>query len=227
MNSTSAIPHYTQNQTLRTIHLTGLLKKLCGGNSTVQLVATNMAEAVSGLEAMFGPEVKQAILNGKWRLKYDDSPIMDESDVQDLQDTRDIFIFPWNVKGGISWGKVIIGVILVVVGVALTIASGGAAAPAWYAAVGSLAGSLGMALIMAGLQTLPDDMNSEDSWLFSGPTNTVEEGATVPLVFGRVRTGSLTINSGTDVEQMGYRGQFSSNVPGNQAPDSAFDIQVQ
>lgn len=221
MNITT-IPHYIQNQTLRTIHLTGKLKELCDGNDTVQLVATNMAEAISGLSAMFGEEVKKVIMNGKWRLRYDDRPINDESDVQELEDTRDIYIFPWNVKGGASIGKIILGVILVIVGVWLTAATGGAAAGPYATFFGGLLGSLGMALIMQGLQTLPEDTTSADSWVFSGPTNTIEEGATVPLAFGRVRAGSLTINAGSDVEQMSYTGQYSSGVPGNQAPDSAF-----
>lgn len=42
----------------------------------------------------------------------------------------------------------------------------------------------------------------KNSFLFDGPVNTIEQGGPVPLVYGRVRTGSVIISAGLSIEQV-------------------------
>lgn len=44
--------------------------------------------------------------------------------------------------------------------------------------------------------------DNRPSFLFNGPVNRVEQGGCVPLVYGRVRTGSVVISAGIATEQV-------------------------
>jgi predicted phage tail protein len=75
---------------------------------------------------------------------------------------------------------------------------------------------LGGALVLAGVATLltpTPKVNSADyngresadqrkSFLYNGATNTVEQGQPVPLVYGRMRVGSVVISTGIDTVQI-------------------------
>lgn len=46
------------------------------------------------------------------------------------------------------------------------------------------------------------EQKDKNSFLFDGPVNTIEQGGPVPLVYGRVRTGSIVISAGLAIEQV-------------------------
>lgn len=66
---------------------------------------------------------------------------------------------------------------------------------------------IGMSYLAASLAPSPDVGGSESaanepSFMFNGQVNVMEEGYAVPLVYGRVLTGSVVISVGTEVENI-------------------------
>jgi predicted phage tail protein len=110
-------------------------------------------------------------------------------------------------------GKIVLGVVLVAAAVALS-GPGGLGAAAFsigsYAVTyGSIAG-VGVALTLAGVASLltptfktPDIGQTEDqkpSYLFNGPVNVANQGNPIPLVYGRIRCGSVVVSTGITTE---------------------------
>lgn len=65
----------------------------------------------------------------------------------------------------------------------------------------------GVSGMLAPAPELGDAMGAENpqerpSFLFNGPVNVQEQGGSVPLVFGRCRTGSTVISAGIRIEQL-------------------------
>jgi len=143
-------------------------------------------------------------------------------------------------KGGV--GKAILTAVM---GIAL-IAAAVIFAPAagLGAAAFSVAGSsvtfgqialLGGALVLAGASQLiagsqkvrPSDYGQRDSaeerksFLFDGPTNTTAQGVAVPIVYGRMRVGSIVISSGMSIAQIA---QTSPPVASEIKPVGTFDF---
>jgi predicted phage tail protein len=132
----------------------------------------------------------------------------------------DIKIVPCVVGAGGGWGKVIAGAALV----GLAFATGGASLT--YAnyvmlnpAVTGLAFTgiwakaavyLGAALVLGGVSDLltptpktPEfEEDVQNSFYFSGIVNSARPGTPVPVCYGEVLTGSTTISSSVDVNQV-------------------------
>jgi predicted phage tail protein len=74
--------------------------------------------------------------------------------------------------------------------------------------------SVGVSFMLSGLAVLltkPPKVNSFDnfeqpdartSFIFNGPVNKNKQGAAVPLVFGRMRTGSVLVSAGIQTEKL-------------------------
>lgn len=74
--------------------------------------------------------------------------------------------------------------------------------------------SVGVSMMLAGaFQALSPTPKAADyagreapdqraSFLYNGPTNAVEQGAAIPLVYGKMRTGSVLVSAGLSVEQI-------------------------
>lgn len=110
-------------------------------------------------------------------------------------------------SGGII--KAILGVVLIVVGV-LTFGT------LWLAA-GSLLLLGGIAQLISPhpKATTATDQNSNNptSFNFNGPVNTASQGDVCPLVFGRVRAGSVTVSAGITSERIGNSTYGSAVTP--------------
>jgi len=103
------------------------------------------------------------------------------------------------------------GMSLGLLGVSATIGTAGAAATAWGAVA-----SLGVALTFTGVSQMlsappevrpidyesRDEANSRPSFLFNGPVNSSEQGLPIPLVYGRMRVGSIVVSSGLSAERL-------------------------
>ena len=110
-------------------------------------------------------------------------------------------------RGGLL--KIVLGAVLV--GAAFALSGGMLAAP--IAGVlgqagftyGSLA-MLGLATAVVGVSSLlaPEEKANEknDSFLFSGPGNTSEQGVAIPLVYGEVITGGVFVSGGLEIEKL-------------------------
>lgn len=115
-------------------------------------------------------------------------------------------------RGGIL--KMILGVALVGIAIfasggtlaaplaGLTSASGGLTLWGSVAMVGLGMAVMGASQMFAKKEQPKDETKKEDSFTFSGPGNAYEQGNAVPLIYGRVITGSIPASSGIDVEDI-------------------------
>lgn len=66
--------------------------------------------------------------------------------------------------------------------------------------------TIGVAALLSNLikPTNPSsrETNQKPSFVFDGPVNTVEQGGPVPLVYGRIRAGSVVISSGLTIQKI-------------------------
>lgn len=216
---------------LRTIHLEGKLKEVCGGNSTVQLAGDSLPILISGLSSMYGPEVKQVVKENNWHVYLgDDTEGNDigESQVNHhLANTTDVFLYP-AVEGSGRVGQIIYGIILIIIGIVMIIGSEGTltgpgAATTWSGVLMIVGGAMSIytALTTPGAAEKRADPDQRASFIFNGAANVIEQGGAVPCVYGRFRTGSTVVSAGLDTEQLTV---YTSPYNGNFVHDLVFNI---
>lgn len=139
---------------------------------------------------------------------YDDgrSEKLDTKTFQMERQCKTIRFLPIFAGAGGSNGvlQTIVGVVLIVVGAVCCIygPQGGAIVKAGMCMV-----SAGIGMTISGICTMlmstskDDDDDSSSNYYFNGAQNTTNQGAPVPLVFGRCRVGSAVISSGIDITQ--------------------------
>lgn len=191
--------------TLRTIKLYGALGKKFG--KVHQAHVESVGEAIRFLSANFkdfAPYVsgKRPRLAGYevWDGKYNLGP--DAADFQQLG-SGDIKIIP-RAKGSGAVARIIVGVILIVVGVLLAPTTGGGSLQ--LSAYGSaMMIGMGASLVLGGvIELLSPKSNlanqsiadSQESYIFSGATNSAKIGNPVAIGYGKMTVGSQVI-SGT------------------------------
>jgi predicted phage tail protein len=118
----------------------------------------------------------------------------------------DIIITPIPQGSGLSdIGKIILGVILIVVG--LTVDPSGKAAEAGLQLLVTIGTQLALAGIIGLTSDDPEELDEEQSTLFNGPTNTTKSGIPVPLCYGKMEVGGAVVNFGfTDYRITGNQG---------------------
>lgn len=211
---------------LRTIRLYGRLKKQFGPEFKFE--AETPAECVRAL-CLLVPGFMEECKKGAYKFVRGNRQMglhLEEATLTlQLGNTRELHLIPSRAhagKGGV--GKIIVGVALI----GIAVATGGMAIPAiglgatagTMSAMGGLmvgttmglfAAGVGLMLVMGGISTLltpkpkmnkPTDTERDQSFLFGGSTNTAGQGVAVPIVYGRVRAGSVVVSAGMDVEQI-------------------------
>ena len=170
------------------------------------------AEAIRALAANF-PEFMLDIREGAWHIVRGDADTgmdLGEEDVATFRLGRaDLHIMPYVVgskRGGVL--KIILGVALVGLsfgmGLATPIIGGGALGGLTY---GNMA-MFGAALALGGVSQMlspeqKDEGNKDDSsFTMTGPGNSYEQGAPIPLVYGEVITGGVLVSGGIDIERI-------------------------
>ena len=232
---------------MRKVYLEGILGEKFGGEWN--LAINSPAEAMQAIAAQ-RPGFKQFLIEGENIQGYDvlvgDEPVSMEECLLINPDMSQSYTFAPIIAGSKNAG------LLMVLGLALIIMTGGAAAfgmtgmmggtglvgatalpatatAAQIAAVGTIQASgltalqavaytqaglagtsaglalagaqyLGMGLLLGGASMLlapetPDGTSASkaENYLFAGPVNTVKQGEPIPLVYGRMITGSKTI----------------------------------
>jgi predicted phage tail protein len=103
-----------------------------------------------------------------------------------------LVLMPSGSKRG--WGKVIIGAILV----ALAYFYGGPAVGAEMGTLATMAMSMGINLMLAGVTELttkaPKHNKDEEKGLFNGPESTLVQGTPVPIAYGKLLVGGKPIS---------------------------------
>lgn len=197
-------------------------------------------EAIRALHANIPDRFLDALKEGSyWLIRGDEDtgmPIEEELLNSFRLGDADLHIIPaieGSARNGKRGGtiKAIAGVALI--GIAI-FASGGLAAGG-LTALGNTAvtigglnitwGSIalfGFAMAISGASSLltqkekpKAETKHEDSFSFSGPSNVVDQGNAIPLIYGRVMTGGIPISTGIDTEDIGtYAGGSGSGSPG-------------
>jgi len=209
---------------LRTIHLHGALGAKYG--KKLKLDVATAGEAIRAISANF-PAFMKDIREGAWHVvrgdKVDAGMDLGEDDIATFKLGKgDLHIVPFvagSKRGGLL--KVVLGVVLIGAAFALT---GGALTTA-IGAQGTLLGGVtgtqvalfGAAVALSGVSTLltPEEKAEKDgsnSFTTSGPGNTYEQGAPVPLVYGEVITGGVLISGGVDIERIAVTGSGGGSV---------------
>lgn len=185
-----------------TIHLSGKLKEICDGMDQITLGAASPRMAVTALQSRFGPEVRKYIIPRQWQLYKgtdEESGSITELQIDDkFEEDTELFIYEYIEGASGRLGRAILGTVLIVSGVLLS---------PTMPNIGAALVSTGVGMVLQSFFT-PDIANLRErpeeraSFLFSGATNTSQQGQPVPLVFGRFRTGSVVVSAGLDVEQL-------------------------
>lgn len=203
---------------LRKIKLYGPLAKFLG-KRVLKADVSNAAEAVQFLIVNW-PELERHMHDQYYRVEVAGTDLhVDELHYPAGAD--DIKIVPCVAGAGGGWGKVILGAALI----GLAFATGGASltfASIPMANAGALTGIaftgiwakaavyLGASLVLSGVSDLltptpktPEfEEDVQNSFYFSGVVNSARPGTPVPVCYGEVLTGSTTISSSVDVNQV-------------------------
>lgn len=194
---------------MRKVYLYGKLAKRAG--KVIELAVDTAAEAIRALICNF-PEYEADLKVGSYHVvrgpKRFEGHSLDLAQVRDLQlGNADLHIMPAVAGSKNSGGllKTLLGAALVGVslfmGVGAPLLGGLGMGATWgHAAL------LGAGLMLAGVSTFlsgeEEDDKKTESFTMAGPTNVYNQGAPVPLIYGRTMVGTQLISAGLDIEQL-------------------------
>ena len=202
---------------LRKIKLYGPLAKFLG-KRVLKADVSNAAEAVQFLVVNW-PELERHMHDQYYRVELAGTDLhLDELHYPAGAD--DIKIVPCVAGAGGGWGKVVLGAALI----GMAFATGGASLAynslalanpavtglAFTSIWAKAAVYLGAGLVLSGVSDLltpttktPEfEEDPQNSFYFSGVVNSARPGTPVPVCYGEVLTGSTTISSSVDVNQV-------------------------
>ncbi|MEA3250128.1 MAG: tail assembly protein [Pseudomonadota bacterium] len=194
---------------MKEIHLHGSLGAHFGGRFSLDV--RDPAEAVRALGIQL-PGFREAIEADNWHVirgPLEDGDSLDEGGLTvSLGNQNEIHILPAIEGAGDGAGKVIGGIALV--GAAMFIPGGAALAGiALQPAVAGLGISMALGGVSQMLAPTPQSGYEEreppdqrPSFLFDGPVNTSTQGLPVPVVYGRIKTGSVVVSAGMTAEEI-------------------------
>ena len=202
---------------LRKIKLYGPLAKFLG-KRVLKADVSNAAEAVLFLVVNW-PELERHMHDQYYRVEVAGTDL-DFKELHYPAGADDIKIVPCVAGAGGGWGKVILGAALI----GLAFATGGASLAynslalanpavtglAFTSIWAKAAVYLGAGLVLSGVSDLltptpktPEfEEDPQNSFYFSGVVNSARPGTPVPVCYGEVLTGSTTISSSVDVNQV-------------------------
>lgn len=200
------------SEKLYKVKLHGFLEKQFSKDVT-EVYGTTLKDIFSCLCHRFGEKFRRTILDGAWhittgkrksnKLKATDNFISEEM-VDFPVNHEEIHIFP-SISGAGAVGKIILGVVLIVVAAVLYYTGVGAALAPYLltTGIGMVAGGAVEAIMGNGPKAnYASAADKRQSFIYNGAINNTEQGVPVPLVYGRHLTGSTIISAALDVEQI-------------------------
>ena len=198
---------------MRNVYLHGRLSKKFGHSHRLDVATAG--EAIRAIMVNF-EDFDKEIRKGSYHVvrgsDIDTGYSLDEHECAELRlGNGDLHIVPV-VKGSKRGGilKVILGVALAGVALFSGIGAGFGAAAFGGLGVGATWGNiaiLGLGLVAAGVSQLlspeEDGEKKNESFTIAGPANIYEQGYPLPLIYGRVITGSLLASASVDIEDIG------------------------
>lgn len=183
---------------MKTIYLHGVLREKFG--ESYRLDVRDAKEAVRFLMAQV-EGFKEELEKGDWHIikgGIDSGDAISESNIDvSLGNTTEIHIVPAIEGAG--------GIVDIVSGITII---------AWSAATGNWAGiKSGWNKVTGGFTELiggnkiadysgRSSTDERPSFLFDGATNTSTQGLPVPVIYGRVKTGSVVVSAGLSAEKL-------------------------
>jgi len=196
---------------LRKIKLYGELAKFVG-QKTFEAEVSTAAQAIKFLLVNF-PKVEKHISDRHYKITVGTWEL-GEKELIYPSGTETIKIIPVvGGAGGRGTGRFILGTIMIGAAIAFpgaVLGAGGFSAATGYSAFQAIVGNVGIALALTGLSQMltpvpPIEENEQDprlSFNFSGIQNTSRAGVAVPVIYGQVITGSITISANIENEQV-------------------------
>lgn len=173
------------------IRLYGHLRERFGEG--FDLAVSSPTEAIRALCAVV-PGFLESFREGSYQVLVGDEP--QTMDTVPFPSGRlDISLVPVVVGGKSEFGQILMGVALI----ALSFA---------FPAIGPMLMGMGTSMVLGGIAQMlagspqvggPDDPQNNGSF-FSGPENTVVQGACLPVGYGKVLVGSMVVSAGTSAE---------------------------
>lgn len=205
---------------MKTLHLYGSLAEEFG--ATFQMDVSGPAEAMRLMECNFPGKFVKAVLNKWFRIRCGNNEILEDEELLMSTAAEEIHIEPLvggGIKGlfGLFLGLPGLGAAFAPLGIPLGGAFGAAGAGGGFLGLGGALGGFGtilqgvallgvIYLISTALQPdAPEDKGDQDeraSFLFDGAINSTQQGGPVPLVYGEIRTGSVLVAGGINIEDL-------------------------
>ena len=202
---------------MRVIKVYGKLAKHLGQRS-FKAVARTPGEAIKFLLANF-PDLRSVLSEGEYTVSVGrhQLPIGEHPEFigYPVAGSEPIRIAPVISGAGGNAGKILAGAALITAAIVFAPAAGagfmGAAGTGALGATASVAiGNLGAALVLSGIagiispipKTPEMDSDPRENFNFSGVQNTSRSGVVVPVIYGEVITGSITISAGLNTEEV-------------------------
>jgi predicted phage tail protein len=199
---------------MNTIVLHGSLGREVGRERWTLNVQT-LGEGLRAIEALTGKLFSKLLANDalgiQYQVNHGERPLETEDEFRlTLPAEMEVHVIPivqGEANKGRSIGKLVIGVALVVLSVAVpglgTIAG---------MAVSSIAFTLGLSLAMGGIMALissqasKDEAKDKSSSSISGAINTARQGLAVPLAYGEIMAGSHTVSMSVSARNVALYG---------------------
>ena len=190
---------------IRNVYLYGSLGKKFGKKHILDV--QSIGETMRAFKANFGEEFNNYIRDKCYSIHRGEDLKTAETFNKKEQLSMtfgkgDFYIVP-RIEGAKSgFVPIFIGAVLITAGIGLT---------PWMPTLGPILIQAGIGMMLSGVAMLltpvPTVENYEEvaekkSFVYSGPTNSVEQGRPIPLVYGRAIVGSTLIQGEMDIEQI-------------------------
>jgi predicted phage tail protein len=202
---------------LRKIKLYGELAKFLG-QKTFEAEVSSAAQAMRFLVVNF-PQLEKHMVDRYYKVAVGDWELTEE-ELTYPNGQEDIKIIPVVGGAGRGFGRFLLGVALIGVGIfapAAGVGLGGSGmtfgttsgALSWGAAAAAV-GNIGIALALTGVAEMltpvekitTQEQDPRLSFNFSGIQNTSRAGVAVPVIYGTTLTGSITVSANLENEQV-------------------------
>jgi predicted phage tail protein len=182
---------------LRNVYLYGVLGKKFGKKHTLNV--ESIGETINAFKANYGQEFIIYIKDKYYSVHRGEdlktAETFDKKEQLSMSfDKGDFHLVP-RIEGAKSgWLTVFIGAVLITAGVYFE--------QPWLvqAGIGMMLG--GVAMLLTPIPTVEnyEEMAEKKSFIYNGPTNSMEQGRPIPIVYGRCIIGSTVIAGEYDVE---------------------------
>lgn len=180
-----------------TLFLYGELAEEFG--DSIKLAASTPREAVLALSYQ-SEKYKNTILQNDWHVMVGKDNDISEKELDlSLGKVTEVYLIPVIEGSNSSAGWV--GAAMVIVGTVLVFT--GIGAPLGYGMIGAGVGLMVADMVLAGVE-MPDTAVSADSnasFLFTGPSNSNNQGVAIPRGYGRMLVGSTVVSVAINAEE--------------------------